>query len=138
MSQTETGSHLPALAGHDDRLFSDDAVALVHQTSRGYPRAINNLALQALVGRVRRRQGHRRRIYNPHSHRRSHGRLNTTPTPEHHRPRRTSTGGVISCTHILTINAAIVLILSAGQHHRVNCLRQSRESRTPTVTNWPT
>ena len=38
-----------ALAGHDDRLFSDDAVALVHQTSRGYPRAINNLALQALV-----------------------------------------------------------------------------------------
>ena len=49
MSQTETGSHLPALAGHDDRLFSDDAVALVHQTSRGYPRALNNLALQALV-----------------------------------------------------------------------------------------
>ena len=37
MSQTETGSHLPALAGHDDRLFSDDAVALVYQTSRGYP-----------------------------------------------------------------------------------------------------
>ena len=52
MSQTETGSHLHhhlALAGHDDRLFSDDAVALIHQTSRGYPRAINNLALQALV-----------------------------------------------------------------------------------------
>ena len=48
MSQTETGSYLPpALAGHDDRLFSDDAVALVHQTSRGYPRAINNLALRA-------------------------------------------------------------------------------------------
>ena len=31
------------------RLFSDDAVTLVHQTSRGYPRAVNNLALQALV-----------------------------------------------------------------------------------------
>jgi type II secretory pathway predicted ATPase ExeA len=30
-------------------LFSDDAVALIHQTSRGYPRAVNNLAVQALV-----------------------------------------------------------------------------------------
>jgi hypothetical protein len=30
-------------------LFSDDAVALVQQTSWGYPRAVNNLALQALV-----------------------------------------------------------------------------------------
>jgi len=27
----------------------DDATALIHQTSRGYPRAVNNLALQALV-----------------------------------------------------------------------------------------
>jgi len=30
-------------------LFSDDAVALIHTTARGYPRAVNNLALQALV-----------------------------------------------------------------------------------------
>ena len=30
-------------------MFSDDAIALIHQTSRGYPRAVNNLALQALV-----------------------------------------------------------------------------------------
>ena len=30
-------------------LFSDDAVGLIHQTSRGYPRAVNNLALHALV-----------------------------------------------------------------------------------------
>ena len=35
--------------GRDDTLFSDDAVGLIHQTSRGYPRAANNLALQALV-----------------------------------------------------------------------------------------
>ena len=27
----------------------NDAAALIHQTSRGYPRAVNNLALQALV-----------------------------------------------------------------------------------------
>jgi type II secretory pathway predicted ATPase ExeA len=30
-------------------LFSDDATALIHQTSRGYPRAVNNIAVQALV-----------------------------------------------------------------------------------------
>ena len=39
----------PALAGRADTLFSDDAVTLVPSTSRGYPRAVNNLALQALV-----------------------------------------------------------------------------------------
>ena len=52
MTDTETGSYLRhhlALAGRDDALFSDDAVGLIHQTSRGYPRAVNNLALQALV-----------------------------------------------------------------------------------------
>ena len=32
-----------------DTLFSDDAAALIHTTARGYPRAVNNLALQALV-----------------------------------------------------------------------------------------
>jgi type II secretory pathway predicted ATPase ExeA len=52
MADTETGSYLHhhlALAGRKDTLFSDDAIGLIHQTSRGYPRAVNNLALQALV-----------------------------------------------------------------------------------------
>ena len=52
MADTETGSYLRhhlALAGRKDTLFSDDAIGLIHQTSRGYPRAVNNLALQALV-----------------------------------------------------------------------------------------
>lgn len=52
MTAEETGSYLRhhlALAGRSDTLFSDDAIALIHQTSRGYPRAVNNLALQALV-----------------------------------------------------------------------------------------
>ena len=40
--------HLP-LAGRSDPLFSDDATALIHVTARGYPRAVNNLPLQALV-----------------------------------------------------------------------------------------
>ena len=30
-------------------MFSDDAAALIHQTSRGLPRAVNNVALRALV-----------------------------------------------------------------------------------------
>lgn len=41
--------HHLSLAGRSDPLFSDDAVALIHQTSRGIPRAINNLAVQALI-----------------------------------------------------------------------------------------
>lgn len=41
--------HHLALAGRSDTLFSDDAIALIHQVSRGLPRAVNNLAVQALV-----------------------------------------------------------------------------------------
>lgn len=41
--------HHLALAGRTDPLFSDDATTLIHQTSRGLPRAVNNLAVQALV-----------------------------------------------------------------------------------------
>jgi type II secretory pathway predicted ATPase ExeA len=52
MTRAETGSyvgHHLKLAGRSDTLFSDDALALIHQVSRGLPRAINNLAVQALV-----------------------------------------------------------------------------------------
>jgi type II secretory pathway predicted ATPase ExeA len=52
MANQETGSYLRhhlALAGRSDTLFSDDATTLIHQTSRGYPRAVNNLAIQSLV-----------------------------------------------------------------------------------------
>ncbi len=52
MDPTETGayiSHHLKLAGRADTLFSDDAVALIHQVARGLPRAVNNLAVQALV-----------------------------------------------------------------------------------------
>src|SRR5262249_21097492 len=41
--------HHLGLAGRKDTLFSDDALALIHETSRGLPRAVNNLAIQALV-----------------------------------------------------------------------------------------
>jgi type II secretory pathway predicted ATPase ExeA len=52
MTPDETGSYLRhhlGLAGRSDPLVSDDATTLIHQTSRGYPRAVNNIALQALV-----------------------------------------------------------------------------------------
>ena len=41
--------HHLTLAGRSDPLYSDDAAALIHQTSRGYPRAVNNLAIAALI-----------------------------------------------------------------------------------------
>jgi type II secretory pathway predicted ATPase ExeA len=52
MSATETKAYIThhiALAGRTDTLFSDDAIALIHQTSRGLPRAVNNLAIAALI-----------------------------------------------------------------------------------------
>ena len=52
MNPGDTGDYLRhhlALAGRSDTLFSDDATALIHQTSRGMPRAINNLAVAALL-----------------------------------------------------------------------------------------
>ena len=42
-------THHLKLAGRSDPLFSDNAVALVHDAARGLPRAVNNLATQALV-----------------------------------------------------------------------------------------
>jgi type II secretory pathway predicted ATPase ExeA len=52
MTAPETTSYIThhiKIAGRSDTLFSDDATTLIHQTARGYPRAVNNLALQALV-----------------------------------------------------------------------------------------
>jgi type II secretory pathway predicted ATPase ExeA len=52
MDLAETGDYIAhhlSLAGRTDRLFSDDAVALIHQVARGLPRAVNNLAVQALI-----------------------------------------------------------------------------------------
>jgi type II secretory pathway predicted ATPase ExeA len=52
MTPTETASYVKhhlKLAGRTDTLFSDDAITLIHQTSRGYPRMVNNLASQALI-----------------------------------------------------------------------------------------
>lgn len=36
-------------AGRADTLFTDDAITVIHTASRGYPRAINNIAVHALT-----------------------------------------------------------------------------------------
>jgi type II secretory pathway predicted ATPase ExeA len=41
--------HHLALAGRSDTLFSDDAVGLIHEVSRGLPRQVNNLAVASLI-----------------------------------------------------------------------------------------
>jgi type II secretory pathway predicted ATPase ExeA len=59
MTSEETGGYIThhlKLAGRDDTLFSADAVTLIANASRGYPRAINNLAVAALTAAFARNQ----------------------------------------------------------------------------------
>ncbi|MGW1671585.1 ExeA family protein [Streptomyces sp. NPDC002324] len=52
MTKEETASYIKhhlTIAGRSDPLFSDDAVDLIHLTSRGLPRSVNNIALQSLI-----------------------------------------------------------------------------------------
>jgi type II secretory pathway predicted ATPase ExeA len=52
MTREETASYIHhhiKLAGRADVLYADDAIELIHNTSRGLPRAVNNLATQALI-----------------------------------------------------------------------------------------
>ena len=39
----------PGFAGRADPLFSEDAIKVIHQAPRGYPRTVNNLALAGLM-----------------------------------------------------------------------------------------
>ncbi len=60
LSAQETQSYVQhhlALAGRSDTLFSDDAVALIHDTSRGLPRLINNLAVASLIAAFAAKKG---------------------------------------------------------------------------------
>ena len=52
MTAAETADYITQhvkIAGRSDTLFSDDAITLIHNASRGYPRAVNNLAVNALT-----------------------------------------------------------------------------------------
>ena len=74
-TRREYMQHHLALAGRSDTLFSDDAVALIHQVSRGLPRLVNNLAVAVADRRVRCQQGDRRRVRRPRRGRRSLRRM---------------------------------------------------------------
>ena len=39
----------PSPAAGSDTLFSDDSITLIHDTSRGLPRTVNNLCIQSLI-----------------------------------------------------------------------------------------
>jgi type II secretory pathway predicted ATPase ExeA len=52
MTPAETGSYIRhhlQFAGRSEELFSDDAIAQIHEASRGKPRTVNNLAIAALI-----------------------------------------------------------------------------------------
>jgi type II secretory pathway predicted ATPase ExeA len=52
MTEPDTADYIAhhlKLAGRADTLFSDDALGRIHHASRGLPRAVNNLAVQALI-----------------------------------------------------------------------------------------
>lgn len=52
MDLTETAGYLRhhlAIAGRDDPIFADDAIARLHRVSNGLPRQLNNAAIAALI-----------------------------------------------------------------------------------------
>ena len=52
MTDSETADyigHHTTIAGRSDTLFTADAVTVIHNAGRGYPRAINNLGVHALT-----------------------------------------------------------------------------------------
>jgi len=52
MTDQETAGyigHHTTIAGRSDTLFTADAVTVIHNAGRGYPRAINNLGVHALT-----------------------------------------------------------------------------------------
>jgi type II secretory pathway predicted ATPase ExeA len=52
MSGADTADYIRhhcKIAGRADTLFCEDAIGLIHNASRGHPRAVNNLALHALT-----------------------------------------------------------------------------------------
>lgn len=59
MTSEETAGYIThhlTLAGRSDTLFSDDAMTLVHDAARGLPRAVNNIATQALIATMAERK----------------------------------------------------------------------------------
>ena len=126
MTDTETRDYLThhlKLVGRSDQLFSDDAADLIHHTSRGLPRAVNNLALQALVATYAGEQNNRRRIRRPRRRHRSHHRIahpwrhreHHTANTHHQGPAPNHGTGPSPSPNIRTNNDANILIQRGAQ-----------------------
>ena len=126
MSATETADYIThhlKIAGRADTLFSADAITLIHNASRGYPRAINNLAVNALTAAFAPRQRHRRRESRPHRNLRDRRRL-TRPASPRRAPRHQDDQGPVrnqragpSHTQIPgNTDDGIICKISDGQH----------------------
>ena len=114
-------THHLKLAGRADTLFSDGAVALIHTTARGYPRAVNNLALQALVATYAAGKAIVNEQAAPRRRHRSHRHITPAPhprppAPPPSRPRSRPGCGAFLAPHIGITSAAFIGIFSDGQH----------------------
>ena len=115
--------HHLALAGREEPLFADDAVARLHRVSNGLPRALNNAATAALIAAAARQQGPRRRRLRQEGRRRTHPGLtmpgDTCTAPPHPppapAPRRRAAAPVTFMTPAV---AARVRQLAAQAEHR--------------------
>ena len=127
MTVEETASYLRhhlALAERSDTLLSDDATALIHQASRDYQRAVNNIAVQALVPPSP-QKGHRRgeirpqrRPRSPQNDHHSCATPTTNPPPHRQAPSGTTPTEANHVADIGTANDAIIGIFSGGQQSR--------------------
>ena len=85
MTPGETGSYIRhhlQLAGRDGDLYSDDAIAQLHDASRGKPRTLNNLAIAALIATCTAGKKIVEPVRRPRRHQRGHiNRVSIPPTP---------------------------------------------------------
>src|SRR6185369_7826333 len=116
MTAAETSSYIAhhlKLAGRPDQLFTEDALNLIHTTARGFPRAVNNLALQSLVATFASGKN-----LVDHTAARS-AVTEIVDDPRRHladeNPAEAPTGGVSSSHTIGTHNAPNICIFNAGQ-----------------------
>jgi hypothetical protein len=75
--------HHLALAGREEPLFADDAIARLHRVANGLPRALNNAATAALIAAAAAGKDLGRRCLRKKSRRRTHPGLTARPAAGH-------------------------------------------------------
>jgi hypothetical protein len=130
-------THHLKLAGRADTLFSSDAVTLIHDAARGLPRAVNNLATQALVaamaGRRTSSTSKAPAPPSPRSRQTDHHRASphtTAPPAPSRRGRR------LPWPHVPIANDRYIVILS-DRGHQLPEPSQPRPARRPPDTAAP-